>query len=82
MEGVQVGGVRSYFGVLGSWTTIFHEQHDPVGKSLLVLREYCRLGANRCAATMTVQDRCGFTKRYRIRQSIYREIDGQVLFRQ
>ncbi|KAA1474744.1 hypothetical protein DENSPDRAFT_866612 [Dentipellis sp. KUC8613] len=30
-EGVQVGGVRSPFGVIGCWTTIFHDQHDPVG---------------------------------------------------
>lgn len=32
-EGVQVGGLRSSFGVLGIWTTIFHDEHDPVGKS-------------------------------------------------
>jgi len=31
-EGVQVGGLRSAFGVLGSWTTIFHDADDPVGK--------------------------------------------------
>lgn len=31
-EGVQVGGLRSTFGVLGSWTTIFHDADDPVGK--------------------------------------------------
>ncbi|KAF8963017.1 hypothetical protein BDZ97DRAFT_1822636 [Flammula alnicola] len=30
-EGVQVGGLRSDFGVLGSWTTIFHDADDPVG---------------------------------------------------
>ncbi|TFK68962.1 hypothetical protein BDN72DRAFT_797050 [Pluteus cervinus] len=30
-EGVQVGGIRSRFGVLGSWTTIFHDPDDPVG---------------------------------------------------
>ncbi|KZT67309.1 hypothetical protein DAEQUDRAFT_713802 [Daedalea quercina L-15889] len=30
-EGVQVGGVRSSYGILGSWTTIHHETHDPVG---------------------------------------------------
>ncbi|KAI9508422.1 hypothetical protein F5148DRAFT_913787 [Russula earlei] len=30
-DAVQVGGVRSSFGVLGSWTTIFHAPHDPVG---------------------------------------------------
>jgi len=30
-EGVQVGGVRSSFGVLGSWTTVHHDRHDPVG---------------------------------------------------
>ncbi|KAF9483578.1 hypothetical protein BDN70DRAFT_827292 [Pholiota conissans] len=30
-EGVQVGGLRSSFGVLGSWSTIFHEEDDPVG---------------------------------------------------
>ncbi|KAF7980623.1 hypothetical protein HWV62_37414 [Athelia sp. TMB] len=29
-EGVQVGGVRSLFGVLGSWTTVFHDVSDPV----------------------------------------------------
>lgn len=31
-EGVQVGGVRSLFGVLGSWTTVFHDAADPVGQ--------------------------------------------------
>ncbi|KAJ4477280.1 hypothetical protein J3R30DRAFT_3657755 [Lentinula aciculospora] len=30
-EGVQVGGIRSSYGVLGSWTTIFHDEGDPVG---------------------------------------------------
>ncbi|KAL0563295.1 hypothetical protein V5O48_018777 [Marasmius crinis-equi] len=30
-EGVQIGGVKSAFGVLGSWTTIFHDIDDPVG---------------------------------------------------
>jgi len=30
-EGVQVGGIGSTFGVLGSWTTIFHDSDDPVG---------------------------------------------------
>ncbi|KAI0754793.1 hypothetical protein C8Q80DRAFT_1141147 [Daedaleopsis nitida] len=30
-EGVQVGNVRSKFGVLGSWTTVLHERFDPVG---------------------------------------------------
>ncbi|GLB38685.1 putative F-box domain-containing protein [Lyophyllum shimeji] len=29
--GIQVGGVRAQFGVLGSWTTVFHESDDPVG---------------------------------------------------
>jgi len=30
-EGVQVGGLGSSFGILGSWTTIFHDIDDPVG---------------------------------------------------
>ncbi|KAI0715635.1 hypothetical protein C8T65DRAFT_643498 [Cerioporus squamosus] len=30
-EGVQVGNVRSKYGVLGSWTTVQHDRHDPVG---------------------------------------------------
>ena len=30
-DGVQVGGVRSSYGILGSWTTVFHEELDPVG---------------------------------------------------
>ncbi|KAH9841702.1 uncharacterized protein C8Q71DRAFT_738338 [Rhodofomes roseus] len=30
-EGIQIGGVRSSYGVLGSWTTVHHEAHDPVG---------------------------------------------------
>ncbi|KAF8157961.1 hypothetical protein B0H34DRAFT_706937 [Crassisporium funariophilum] len=29
--GVQVGGLRSSFGILGSWTTVFHDSDDPVG---------------------------------------------------
>lgn len=33
-EGVQVGGIRSTFGVLGAWTTVHHDRHDPVGMSL------------------------------------------------
>ena len=31
-EGVQVGGLGSSFGILGSWTTIFHDLDDPVGE--------------------------------------------------
>ncbi|EIW59282.1 uncharacterized protein TRAVEDRAFT_121446 [Trametes versicolor FP-101664 SS1] len=34
-EGVQVGNVRSKFGILGSWTTVLHDRHDPVGTSWL-----------------------------------------------
>ncbi|KAH8795928.1 hypothetical protein DL96DRAFT_1646398 [Flagelloscypha sp. PMI_526] len=30
-QGVQIGGVGSQFGVLGSWTTVHHDQDDPVG---------------------------------------------------
>lgn len=30
-QGVQVGGLQSSFGVLGAWTTIFHDDDDPVG---------------------------------------------------
>ncbi|TRM60566.1 hypothetical protein BD626DRAFT_504493 [Schizophyllum amplum] len=30
-EGVQVGGVRSRFGILGVWTTIFHDEEGPIG---------------------------------------------------
>ncbi|KAI0769093.1 hypothetical protein BD413DRAFT_559642 [Trametes elegans] len=30
-EGVQVGSVRSKFGILGTWTTVQHDRHDPVG---------------------------------------------------
>ncbi|KAI0314151.1 hypothetical protein OF83DRAFT_1064296, partial [Amylostereum chailletii] len=30
-EGVQVGSVRSPFGVVGAWTTVFHHEHDPAG---------------------------------------------------
>ncbi|EKM52196.1 uncharacterized protein PHACADRAFT_212767, partial [Phanerochaete carnosa HHB-10118-sp] len=32
-EGVQVGNVRSPFGVLGTWTTTTHDVGDPVGMS-------------------------------------------------
>ncbi|KDQ50483.1 hypothetical protein JAAARDRAFT_141889 [Jaapia argillacea MUCL 33604] len=42
-EGVQIGGVRSPFGVLGSWTTVFHDEHDPVGASWLRLAEDNRI---------------------------------------
>ena len=31
--GIQVGGVGSSYGVLGSWTTVMHDEEDPVGKS-------------------------------------------------
>ncbi|EDR02270.1 uncharacterized protein LACBIDRAFT_309620 [Laccaria bicolor S238N-H82] len=31
LEGIQVGGLRSAYGVLGSWTTIYHDEDDPVG---------------------------------------------------
>lgn len=34
--GIQVGGVGSSYGVLGSWTTVFHEDEDPVGKRHVV----------------------------------------------
>lgn len=30
-EGIQVGNVRSLFGVLGTWTTVTHDEHDPFG---------------------------------------------------
>ncbi|CAL1712181.1 unnamed protein product [Somion occarium] len=30
-EGVQVGGVRSLYGVLGVWTSVEHDINDPVG---------------------------------------------------
>ena len=33
-EGIQVGNVRSKFGVLGSWTTVLHDRQDPVGTCL------------------------------------------------
>lgn len=33
-EGIQVGGVGSCYGTLGSWTTIFHDTDDPVGMDL------------------------------------------------
>ncbi|TCD68516.1 hypothetical protein EIP91_010572 [Steccherinum ochraceum] len=41
-EGVQVGGVRSSYGVLGTWTTVLHDIHDPVGKCppALVIRPF------------------------------------------
>ncbi|THH32406.1 hypothetical protein EUX98_g1752 [Antrodiella citrinella] len=29
-QAVQIGGVRSSFGVLGVWTTVLHDAHDPV----------------------------------------------------
>ncbi|EJD00245.1 uncharacterized protein FOMMEDRAFT_127734 [Fomitiporia mediterranea MF3/22] len=31
-EGVQIGAAQSTFGVLGTWTTVFHDEGDPVGK--------------------------------------------------
>lgn len=30
-EGVQIGPVQSTYGVLGTWTTVFHDTGDPVG---------------------------------------------------
>lgn len=30
-DGVQIGSVESTFGVLGTWSTVFHEDGDPVG---------------------------------------------------
>lgn len=32
-DGIQVGSVRSAYGVLGAWTTTAHDIGDPVGKS-------------------------------------------------
>ena len=37
-EGVQVGPVQSTFGVLGTWTTVFHDEGDPVGMYLIISR--------------------------------------------
>ncbi|TFY82906.1 hypothetical protein EWM64_g1100 [Hericium alpestre] len=34
-ECVQIGSVRSSFGILGTWTTVFHDQHDPVVPHIL-----------------------------------------------
>ena len=31
-EGVQIGGIGSAYGVLGTWTTADHDFGDPVGK--------------------------------------------------
>lgn len=31
-EGIQIGNVRSKYGVLGSWTTVLHDRQDPVGE--------------------------------------------------
>ena len=31
-EGVQIANVQSGYGILGTWTTVFHEDGDPVGK--------------------------------------------------
>lgn len=36
-EGVQIGGLSSTYGVLGSWTTTFHDPLDPVGASKPIL---------------------------------------------
>ena len=42
-EGIQVGGLGSSFGILGSWTTIFHDIDDPVGKELHIgFLEMCK----------------------------------------
>ncbi|KAH9851741.1 hypothetical protein C2E23DRAFT_828981 [Lenzites betulinus] len=30
-EGVQIGSIRSKYGILGAWTTVLHDRHDPVG---------------------------------------------------
>ncbi|RDB14851.1 hypothetical protein Hypma_016407 [Hypsizygus marmoreus] len=30
-QGVHIGGLKSSFGVLGAWTTVFHDSDDPVG---------------------------------------------------
>lgn len=30
-EGVQIGAAQSGFGVLGTWSTVFHDEHDPIG---------------------------------------------------
>ena len=40
-EGVQVGGLGSSFGILGSWTTIFHDIDDPVGEESHLLVFEC-----------------------------------------
>ncbi|PFH51222.1 hypothetical protein AMATHDRAFT_75080 [Amanita thiersii Skay4041] len=29
--GVQIGGLRSAYGIIGAWTTIFHDDGDPIG---------------------------------------------------
>lgn len=38
-----MGGVGSVFGVLGSWTTVFHDAADPVGKPLDIDIKFQRL---------------------------------------
>ncbi|TDL17728.1 hypothetical protein BD410DRAFT_882839 [Rickenella mellea] len=42
-EGIQIGAVRSEYGVLGTWTTVSHDDDDPVGPFWLrkkhILRE-------------------------------------------
>ncbi|KAJ3557182.1 hypothetical protein NM688_g1607 [Phlebia brevispora] len=34
-EGIQIGSVRSSYGVLGAWTTVQHDRGDPVGPFLM-----------------------------------------------
>ncbi|KAI0260673.1 hypothetical protein BC834DRAFT_831460 [Gloeopeniophorella convolvens] len=54
-EGVQIGGIRSSFGILGSWTTVFHDPHDPVGapssSSRLFRTEFMRYAQARSGCT-------------------------------
>ena len=33
---MQIGAVQSVYGVLGTWTTSFHEVGDPVGELLML----------------------------------------------
>lgn len=34
IHAIQIGGVGSVYGALGTWTTVIHDEDDPVGQYL------------------------------------------------
>jgi hypothetical protein len=54
-EAIQIGGVASAFGAIGSWTTVFHDLNDPVGKGCSTILYRLVLNEMTCRSDVVVE---------------------------